>query len=276
MLLTKYSCQGNDFVLFDSMTQEHAGLELSAKQVAFLCDRRMGVGADGLLVLKESKTLDFRMVYYNADGQEVEMCGNGARACVHAFSLSRKLPLETRVDFETMNGLYSGRLHQNNEVSVSMSEVGHIDTQLTSDLNRHMRAKKSFYVQVGVPHTLFEVEDVKNLELKALAPLVRKDPRFTAGTNVSIFSLHSNAEIDMRTFERGVEGETLACGTAATALAYIAEQIYQRGMPQQINVQGGVLKVESREKSYQLRGSVSDVFQAVLCRASQAHLRELQ
>lgn len=276
MLLTKYSCQGNDFVLFDSFTNREGGLIFSPAQVEFLCDRKMGIGADGVLVLKKSEKADFRMVYYNADGQEVEMCGNGARACVHAFSLAQKLADETQVEFETMNDLYSGCVHKNNEVSVSMNEVGEVDAELTSDLNSHMQAKASFFIKVGVPHVLFEVKDAQSVELESLAPTVRKDARFSAGTNVSVFSFLSDKEIQMRTFERGVEAETLACGTAATALARVAEKMYQRGLPQHVHVPGGVLKVESQKGSYHLRASVSEVFQVNLSSASQAHLRELQ
>lgn len=215
------------------------------------------------------------MVYYNADGNEVEMCGNGARACVHAYSLAKKKSLETQVEFETMNGLYSGCVHENDDVSVSMNEVGEIDPGRVKDLNRNMKAKNSFFIQVGVPHVLFEVEDAQNYELEKLAPLVRHDQRFKEGTNVSIFTFTSKEDIQMRTFERGVEGETLACGTAASALACVAQKTYKRELPQNIHVPGGVLKIEHKNQRYQLRAPVFEVFQAKLSAASQARLFEL-
>jgi diaminopimelate epimerase len=275
MFFTKYSCQGNDFVLYNSLSAADE-LKFSTQQVEYLCDRKMGIGADGVLVLKDSTKADYRMVYYNADGHEVEMCGNGARACVHAFTLIKKLAPETKIKFETMNGLYGGCLHKNNEVSVSMNEVGEIDLEKTSDLNGYMQAKASFFIKVGVPHVLFEVVDVQGFELQKYAPKVRWDKRFPAGINVSVFSFISNEEIQLRTFERGVEGETLACGTAATAIACVAKKKYQRSLPQQVNVAGGVLEIGFEEGNYQLKGRVSEVFQANLSKASQAYLRELE
>lgn len=276
MQFIKYSCQGNDFVLVNELDPTFKAYELNLEQVQFLCSRKMGIGSDGLLVLRPSDTEDFKMVYFNADGEEVEMCGNGARACIHAFSKYRSLEPGKEVQFKTLNGLYQGKVYDDQSVSVSMNEIGPIDENFLKNLEPAMQAKNSYFINVGVPHALFEVENVQDFQLTKHAPSVRFDKRFKNGTNVSVFSFEDEGKISLRTFERGVEDETLACGTGATAMACVAHLIYQKKMPQVIMLQGGEVQIEFLQDQYHLRGAVSRVFEGILSPASQQQLKELQ
>lgn len=245
---TKYSCQGNDFILFDYMNkQDFKSTDFTPELVAQLCERKLGIGADGILILAADKKYDFQMIYFNADGIEVEMCGNGSRALVAHYLEQHSQKAE--VEFRTMNGIYKGMKEESPaaRVKVQMTELGSIQQELLNDYQKLFEAKKSFYLEVGVPHAIFEVENLDDILLEKWGRMVRYDSRFKSGTNVNFFVVNKPGELAMRTYERGVEAETLACGTGATAVAEVYRAHYENKPIVQISLSGGDVWIEKKE-----------------------------
>lgn len=262
---TKYTCQGNDFLLFDLMKdQSSAGQEFSVPLVKSLCDRKMGIGADGVLVMTPVDTADFRMTYYNADGNEVEMCGNGSRAMVSHYFRHHGDDKKSEVSFLTLNGLYHGAIGENDLVKVQMTEIDKTQLDLVKDYEKKIGSKKSFYLKVGVPHVLFEVDQLDAIDLETWGREVRYDERFAQGTNVNFFTVLDTGHLQMRTYERGVEGETLACGTGATALAEVYRQHYENKSVVKIELAGGtvLLEKDTQDRRF-LCGQVTRVFEGL-------------
>ena len=251
----KYSGAGNDFVLFDGSK----ALSLAKSNLEKLCDRRHGIGADGVLIVTPQKQpdADFVMTYFNADGGEVEMCGNGARACVHWFCTTNK---KNSVKFKTASGAsYQGKIIDTSRAEVTMDECSEVGT---IDLSDFFPETKSFYLNTGVPHAVFllnENQDLENEKWMQQAPSVRHDKRFTKGCNVNFVKIKSDQVVSLRTFERGVEGETLACGTGAMAVARFLQKLYSWSKIE-INVAGGILEAREDENHWWLAGPIDQVF----------------
>jgi len=250
----KYSGAGNDFVVFDGAMRE----KLTPKLVNALCDRRNGIGADGLLCIsEEGGEVNFKMNYFNADGCEVEMCGNGARACVHWFCVQKNL---TSVTFKTANNsVYRGKLLDQNRAEVTMNECSQIGQIRINDF---FDVQETLYLNTGVPHAVFLLRDDQDLEDDQWignAPKVRFDKRFAKGVNVNFAKKINQSSLVLRTYERGVEGETLACGTGAMALARMLHQM--SGEVQfEIHVRGGILRARFDEHDWWLSGPITEVF----------------
>lgn len=262
---TKYSCQGNDFILFDFMNKQNFKLtDITPELIAALCDRKKGIGADGILILAQDSEYDFRMIYFNADGNEVEMCGNGSRALVAHYLEHHSQKGE--VEFRTMNGIYKGMKEESKleRVKVQMTELGLIQRERLNDYQKLFEAKNSFYLEVGVPHAIFEVESLDDIMLEKWGRMVRYDKRFESGVNVNFFVVLGSGELAMRTYERGVEAETLACGTGATAVAEVYRAHYENKPVIQISLPGGLVWIEKKGtgETY-LCASVSKVFEGV-------------
>ena len=229
---TKMNGAGNDFVMLDNRT---ANLPLDTAAIARLCDRHRGVGADGVLLVEpaEGPQADFRMRYYNADGGEAEMCGNGAR-CFARFATR----LETAggggatreaLRFETQAGLIQARL-DGELVRLDMSQPTAGMALGALDLDGQT-LPEAYFLNTGVPHVVVPVPDVERVDVHPLGRAIRYHARFAPkGTNANFIHALGPREISLRTYERGVEGETLACGTGATASALIhAEMLGLRG-----------------------------------------------
>jgi diaminopimelate epimerase len=221
---SKYSGCGNDFVLIDNRHQtfpiDHTGL------ITKICQRKTGAGADGLVLLESSSLADFKMRIFNADGSEAEMCGNGIRCLMQfldelGFSASSYL-------IETKAGLH--KLTRNGqEVSVSMPLPSEMQWNLSLS---HPLAQPFHFINTGVPHAVFFVENLQSEEWMKQAPLIRHHPYFgKAGTNVNFAHHDSKGIVHLRTYERGVEEETLACGTGAVATALAVAHLYQLTSP---------------------------------------------
>lgn len=217
----KMNGAGNDFVLLDNRSGE---LALDAVAVSRLCDRHRGVGADGVLVVERPQNghADFRMRYYNADGGEAEMCGNGAR-CFARFAahLEAGGGGDSRerewVSFETMAGVIRARI-EGGTVTLNMSDP-HDGADL-GELTAAGQTVRAFFLNTGVPHVVVPVADVAGVDVRGLGAALRHHGRFAPkGTNANFFEVVGPREIRLRTYERGVEDETLACGTGATAAA---------------------------------------------------------
>jgi diaminopimelate epimerase len=231
---TKMNGAGNDFVMIDNRSRS---ISLSKTQIAHLCDRHKGVGADGLLLVepKDSDGADFRMRYYNSDGGEAEMCGNGARC--FARYIQKLGACRDRVSFQTLAGLiraeFDGAL-----VKINLSEP--------QGLKLHDKVKLSIgeteihSLNTGVPQAVLFVPNADKAMVSSLGNEIRFHPHFSPkGTNVNFVQLLGGNSIRVRTYERGVEGETLACGTGVTASALISSALHGVLSPVSVKVQNG-------------------------------------
>ncbi len=229
----KMNGAGNDFVMLDNRAGD---LRLTGEQIARLCDRHRGIGADGVLMLEPaSNGADFRMRYYNADGGEAEMCGNGAR-CFARYTNRLAGPL-TKLTFETPAGVIAAAL-QDEAVTLQMSEPK--DLQLNLRLSIPGQEVICHYVDSGVPHVVVPVASVADVDVRELGAALRRHPQFAPrGANVNFLERRSQKSISIRTYERGVENETLACGTGVVASAIIFAALQDVDGPIQVLVRGG-------------------------------------
>ena len=214
LAFTKMHGAGNDFVVID-----HRAPFLPADRAALfarLCDRHRGIGADGVLLLESDPGSDFAFVYHNADGGAAEFCGNGAR-CLARFALDLGLGSAGSVRFRTAVGEKSATGLADGRISLAFGLVGEPERLRVPALGREFDGA---FVVAGVPHFVVPVPSVADVPLAAWAPPLRAHARFgAAGTNVDFVTRMNDARVHMRTFERGVEGETLACGSGAIATA---------------------------------------------------------
>lgn len=204
---TKMTGSGNDFIVIKGKAP--GNLSALAKE---LCDRRFGIGADGLLILEKSKRADIRMRIFNADGSEAQMCGNGAR-CVALFSGKKKLRLITGAG--VVNAQVYGK-----RVKIQITEPKCIKLDIPIKVNA--RPIKVNFINTGVPHTVVFVNGINDIDVSRIGASIRNHAKFRpAGTNVDFVEVKGPNIIRIRTYERGVEGETLACGTGSAASALI-------------------------------------------------------
>lgn len=258
---TKMNGAGNDFVMLDNRS---GTLRLDRAVIARLCDRHRGIGADGLLVVEPSRNqADFRMRYYNADGGEAEMCGNGAR-CFAKYVNRLDGPRES-VSFETQAGIISARLIQD-MVRLDMGNPAHLFLNQEIDLAFEKIVVHS--VNTGVPHAIVMVaDDLEDIPIERLGPAIRNHEHFAPkGTNVDFVKELDDGSIAIRTYERGVEAETLACGTGVAASAVIFHELTGRASPIHVHVRGGdtmevgFVKRNSHYENLTLTGPADFVF----------------
>ncbi len=208
----KYQGTGNDFVIIDN--RQNSFDKMNTKLIAHLCDRRFGIGADGLILLENHNTLDFKMVYFNADGNESSMCGNGGR-CITAFANLLGI-IEDKATFEAIDGLHKAVI-ENSSVKLQMQDIDYVQ-----DGDGHV------FLDTGSPHYVKLSQEIKDLDVKSEGAKIRYSRDYKEkGTNVNFVKKITNETFAIRTYERGVEDETLSCGTGVTAAAiamnYIGE-----------------------------------------------------
>jgi len=226
---SKYQGAGNDFVMIDNRTLFFP--KENTELIAFLCNRRFGVGGDGLILIENDTETDFKMVYYNSDGNESSMCGNGGR-CIVAFAKQLSIISESCV-FIATDGLHQAKIINNN-VALQMIDV------------KEVKLEKHFsFLNTGSPHHVEVVTDVDNFDVFTNGKQIRYSQNYApAGTNVNFVEKISNSYFKLRTYERGVEDETFSCGTGATAAAIA---MYENGLTDNdsvdIKVLGGLLNV---------------------------------
>jgi len=225
---TKYQGAGNDFVMIDNRKEDFP--KDDPVLIAKLCDRRFGIGADGLILLENDKEIDFRMVYFNADGKESTMCGNGGR-CIVSFAQQLGL-IGNETTFSAIDGLHHAVVQEDGRVALGMKDVESLEQV----------SKNEYVLDTGSPHYVIVVDEMPEVILKQ-AHAIRYNERFKKeGINVNFIVIKEN-QIHIRTYERGVENETLACGTGAVAAAIVASN-YQNKMIFEIKTRGGYLSVE--------------------------------
>ena len=212
---TKMNGAGNDFILIDNRMGD---VRLDRSQIAQLCDRHRGIGADGILLLeKPGNRADFRMRYFNADGGEAEMCGNGAR-CFARFA-NKVAAAKEKISFETQAGLISAEL-KGDSVTLGMTEP--TDLRLHLELGIAGENKTVHFINSGVPHVVIPVVNIEDVDVRHEGAAVRYHKIFSpSGTNVNFMEKRGAKKIAIRTYERGVEDETLACGAGIVASALI-------------------------------------------------------
>lgn len=233
---TKMNGAGNDFVVIDNRDGRNS---LSTQAIARLCDRHRGVGADGLLAVEPAENgADFRMRYYNADGGEAEMCGNGAR-CFARFA-SRLAGGAEKVSFETIAGVITAELEGEN-VRLAMSDPKDWQMNLALPVNACAPATLAVhFVNTGVPHAVTLADDLEGADVQGLGAALRYHAHFAPrGTNANFISQLDAQTVAIRTYERGVEGETLACGTGVVAAALVFHELTGAPSPIGVRVRGG-------------------------------------
>ncbi|MFZ1221348.1 MAG: diaminopimelate epimerase [Chthoniobacterales bacterium] len=261
---TKMNGAGNDFVMLDNRLGD---LQLAADQISRICDRHRGVGADGVLILERAANgADFRMRYYNADGGEAEMCGNGAR-CFARYA-SRVAGPMNELSFETPAGVIGAEL-QGDLVRLQMSEPKEMRLGITIPLPDQELA--AHFVNSGVPHVVVPVDDLEKAEVRRLGAAVRRHELFAPkGTNANFLCERGPRQIAIRTYERGVEDETLACGTGVVASALIFSAVNNVEGPIDVLVRGGnelqvgFEKAGSEFKNVTLTGPADFVFEGTI------------
>jgi diaminopimelate epimerase len=232
----KYQGAGNDFVIIDNRNFHFDSSNVQL--VSFLCDRRFGIGADGLMLIEPDDSAEFRMRYFNSDGREASMCGNGGR-CIAAFAVHQKIVKNPDLFvFNAVDGLHEASW-KNDIVWLRMTDVTSI-----------VESTDAYFLNTGSPHHVEFVENTEETDVYALGKAIRySKPYAPEGTNVNFVQIVSASEINVRTYERGVENETLACGTGVVASAISTALKTGQGNDFNIIVKGGKLRVKFEQIS---------------------------
>lgn len=231
----KYQGTGNDFIMIDQRIDQQIN-HYDQKLIAHLCDRRFGIGADGLILLENSEQADFKMVYFNSDGNQSTMCGNGGR-CLVKFAYQLNI-FEQKTVFEAIDGLHHGEIMENAWVKLGMINVELINKLPNGD----------YLLNTGSPHYVQFCDQTPN-DVKTEGKMIRYSESFAKeGVNVN-FVVKSGNHLQIATYERGVEDETLSCGTGVTAAAVCATIDLSDGFHKiQVVSKGGALAVELNKK----------------------------
>ncbi len=245
----KYQGTGNDFIMIDD--RRHTFDISDNKLIAAICERKMGIGADGLILLRNHPSLDFEMIYFNSDGHQSSMCGNGGR-CVIDFAAMLEI-IKSETTFMAIDGEHKGQF-LDDVIALQMKDVGEI-----------VREGDGLVLDTGSPHYIEVVDDLQFLDVNKEGRRIRNSPPFIKdGINVNF--VQDSAELAVRTYERGVEEETLSCGTGvvATALALHYANCISENLVN-IKTKGGELTVSFEEfnggyKNIWLSGAASMVY----------------
>lgn len=224
----KYQATGNDFLLVDNREGTHS---FSASQISRLCNRRFGIGADGVILLNEDGLTDFRMVYYNADGSP-GFCGNGCRAIVHFANLLGCIT--TKAVFMAHDGKHSAELLSDGNIRISLLDVKGIE----------QRAKGDFFITAGTEHNVRFVTNLDAYPVVEEGRKIRYSPLYPGGTNANFVELLPEGHVAFRIYERGVEDETLSSGSGATACALVSAKQFGLTPPIMLKARGGYLLVD--------------------------------
>ncbi len=255
----KYQGTGNDFIVIDNRLPNN--YTLSTEFIANCCDRKFGIGADGLMLLQNRKGYDFEMIYYNANGKLGSMCGNGGR-CIVAFANYLGIVRNNKTHFLAVDGAHEARINQDGLVELKMIDVAvpEYDPGL-------------IFLDTGSPHHIEFVPQIKDFDVYSQGKKIRNSDRYIKeGTNVNFVEVIGNCSISVATFERGVEDETLSCGTGVTAAAiayYLRFNKDNKTLPVSVKTKGGALSVrfnysESLFSDIWLSGPAVQVFSGLV------------
>ncbi|MEO6289014.1 MAG: diaminopimelate epimerase [Ginsengibacter sp.] len=231
----KYQGTGNDFVIMDNRMGAYN--DITPKQVNLLCNRRFGIGADGLILLNEKAGFDFEMKYFNADGKAGSMCGNGAR-CILKFASTQGIK-KSNYHFTAADGVHEAEIDLNGDIRLKMHDVNGVRDSLNH-----------FVLDTGSPHYVKYTGDIMNVDVVNEGRAIRNSKEFVEeGINVNFVETLDEDQIYVRTYERGVEDETLSCGTGVTASALISAHNDNGFNRVEVKTSGGRLSVEFEKLS---------------------------
>ncbi len=249
---TKMHGNGNDFVVIDN--RENLSIDWD-KNAETLCNRRFGIGADQLLLIENSATDDLKMRIYNADGSEVEMCGNGIR-CFAKYVYDRKIVTSPEMKVETLAGRIIPKVEANGDVRVNMGKAILNGLEIPTTIDKKPVINEmidilgnTLYftaVSMGNPHAIFFTDNIEAVPLSEWGPLIEHHPLFPRRINVEFIQVLSDNEVNMRVWERGAS-ETLACGTGACASAVACYLNGKTGRDVLIHLRGGDLQISYKE-----------------------------
>ena len=258
----KMSASGNDFILIDNRDRGvDAMFPDTPAFVQKVCRRRHSVGADGLILIERADGLDFAWRFYNADGSEAEMCGNGGR-CAARFAYIKGIAGE-RIAFGTLAGTMKAEVRKDGKVKLQLTRPAHLKLDYAIRLDTREIFVSS--VDTGVPHTILLTDDVERAPVEELGRLIRLHKSFLPkGTNVDFVQVMDRENVKIRTYERGVEGETYACGTGAAAAGVILKKKGLTGGAVNVWTRGGeTVRVYVNGEVY-LEGSARVVYEGTL------------
>lgn len=245
----KVEAAGNDFIMIDY--RKTIFRESLFKMAIRLTNRRLGIGADGVIFVEEKSGVDFLMSYYNADGTGPVMCGNGARAALY-FVFEYGICRKGSYRFLAADGEHLGII-ADGKVSLTIEKSGNLEKII-------LDSKTAYFINTGVPHLVRISNNVESLDIYAESPDLRK----TYDANINYIEKIGESRWKIRTYERGVENETLACGTGATASAMIINQIFNDPFPITLQARGGDLTIDSRDDKVWLSGPVRKVYEGII------------
>ncbi len=257
---TKLSGTGNDFILFDNRNKRYSGTE--NEYFKKICQRRVAVGADGILLIENSEKFDFSLSYFNSDGSVGEMCGNGARSAAYFAFIEKIAPADMR--FDVLGVPYQAKI-ENDGVSLFMPPPKEIKEY--PEALEDPDFQEGGYLNVGVPHYVLFVKDVQRVDVEQAGRKYRFHKAFQPwGTNTNFVQLIDQDTIKIRTYERGVEEETLACGTGTISAAILAHKQKGIQLPVKVHALGGILRVNFADdlSRITLEGQVKITYQGEL------------
>jgi len=269
ILFTKMQGNGNDFIIVDEFEKEVIPEGMKGKFALYYCDRRFGIGADGVIFLSKSKSGDIRMRLFQPDESEAEMCGNGIR-CVAKYALDEGyVPKEFAV--ETPAGIINvvSRYEENGEfwAKISLGQPHLLRSEIPATGEGEYKEEISdftvYAVNTGVPHAVIFVDEIGTIDIERLGPVIRNHPSFPMGANVNFVERDGEGVLNIRTFERGVEAETYSCGTGAAASAVIAKKLGYVGESVRVETTGGPILVHLNEK-VEISGPAETVFSGII------------
>jgi len=250
----KMVATGNDFILVDNRgkkAEKKIGNLLKFAKKA--CERKHSIGADGLLLLENSKKADMTMRIFNPDGSEVTMCGNGSR-CL-AYYAAKKGVSKNKLSIETKAGILKARVN-GNTAKIEMMPPKDLKTRFSIEV--YDESFEVDFINTGVPHVIYFVDDLDSFDVKRFGKVIRFHKEFASeGTNANFVKVNGRHSISIRTYERGVEDETFACGTGAVASSIVASELHSVESPVRVKTQGGgILTIYFKKE----KGEYKDIF----------------
>ncbi|MFC1724960.1 diaminopimelate epimerase [candidate division KSB1 bacterium] len=250
----KLEAAGNDFIFIDNRDKMFSGKE--NKLFRRICTRRRSVGADGVILIEDSDKADYRIRYFNADGFESTMCGNAGRSALFFAYYQGIAGMMQKV--EVIDGIHSGAIFTDRIEFEILAKGSPVKVEIDNIDNN--KSHSGYKIDTGVPHVVLFVDDL-DFEVVETGRKIRYHKLFAPeGTNANFIEIRKDGKIYVRVYERGVEDETLSCGTGATACAIVLNQIKNMSFPVSLNFPGGELTIDMREERFYLAGDVNLVY----------------